>query len=37
MVHAKLIDNCPITQNNVANAYAIFVDNLAGIRGKAVR
>ena len=31
MVHAKLIANRPITQNDIANACAIFGDNLTGI------
>ena len=31
IMHAQLIANCPITQNYIANAYAIFGDNLAGI------
>ena len=37
MVHAKLIANCPISQNNIVDAHAIFHDNLTGLRGKTVR
>ena len=37
MVRANLIANCPITENDVANADAIFGDNLAGLRGKTTR
>ena len=37
MVYAKLITNCPFSQNNIVNAHAIFGDNLAGLRGTTVR
>ena len=37
MVHANLIANCPITENNIAITNAIFGGYLAGIRGKTTR
>ena len=37
MVQAKLIANCPISQNNIVNAYSIFGDKFAGLKGKTVR
>ena len=37
MVHANLIANCPVTQKDIFNAYALFGQNLPGLRGKTVR
>ena len=37
IVHANLIANCPISENDITNAEAIFGKNLAGIRGKTTR
>ena len=35
--HARLIANCLIIPNDISTAYAIFGENLAGIRGKTVQ
>ena len=32
-----LIAKCPISKNNIINAYAIFGDNLTRLRGKTIR
>ncbi len=37
MVHANLIDNCPVTKSAVINANQIFGPDLAGVRGQTVR
>ena len=37
LVCEKLITNCPITLNDVANGYKIFGPDLEGLRGKTVR
>ena len=37
MVHANLIANCPVTEKDVSNGYALFGQNLAGLREKRVR
>ncbi len=34
MIHHKTITNCPITDQDISNANAIFGPNLPGIRGK---
>ena len=34
MVHAKLIANGAISPSDITNTYAIFGDNLTGLRGK---
>ena len=37
MVHADLIANCPMTEKDVSNGYALFGQNLADLRRKPVR
>ena len=37
LVHDQLVQNCPITTNDVTNAYNIFGPDLAGLRGKTLR
>jgi hypothetical protein len=37
MVRLNQLKDCPISQGNVKNAYAIFAPNLANISGKTVR
>ena len=37
LVCDQLVQNCPITTNDVTNAYNIFGPDLAGSRGKMVR
>ena len=37
MVHHNLISNCPVSKNDVTNAYKIFGPDLAGIQGRTVR
>ena len=37
MVHANLIANYPVSQKDASDAYALFGQNLAGLRGKTVR
>ena len=36
MVLSTLIANCPIPLNDTSTAYAIFGENLAGVRGNTV-
>ena len=36
MVHANLIDNCPVTPENISHAHQLFGENLAGLREKTV-
>jgi hypothetical protein len=37
MVHAKMITDCPITEQAIKNAHTIFGPNLAGVKGRMVR
>ena len=37
MVSSNMIKNCPIYSTDVSNARAIFVPDLASVRGKTVR
>ena len=37
LVRLNLLKDCPITNNDITNAYIIFGPDLANIRGKTVR
>jgi len=37
IVREKMIDDCPIDQNDLKNAHTIFGPDLAGVRGRTVR
>jgi hypothetical protein len=36
IVRGNLINNCPVTSDDVTNAHAIFGPDLANLRGKTV-